>query len=141
MGMALPASGSGGPRPNVNITPLVDVALVVLIIFMVVAPMLAKTFSLSIPPEPKDAPAEPRVDEPIVLTIDESGALELNRVPLSEADLATAIPERLSRARNKVVHFDAADGLPYGRVLAVVDACRVAGADSIAIVTKKLPRD
>ncbi|MBK6519978.1 MAG: biopolymer transporter ExbD [Polyangiaceae bacterium] len=140
MGMASPAGGSG-PRPNVNITPLVDVALVVLIIFMVVAPMLTKTFSLSLPPEPKETPAEPQTDEPIVLTIDESGAIELNRVPVSEGELASAIPDRLSRARNKVVHFDAADALPYGRVLDVVDACRAAGADSIAIVTKKLPRD
>jgi len=144
MGMAAPAAGKGkSPRPNVNITPLVDVALVVLIIFMVVAPMMSKTFSLSIPPEPKDDTPPPAdlSDEPVVLTIDQAGVMRLNKQVVTEGDLPAVIPDKLARAKHKVLHFDADDRLAYGKVLAAVDRCRDAGADSIAIVTKKLPED
>lgn len=143
MGMAAPAAGSNkNPRPVVNITPLVDVTLVVLIIFMVVAPMLTKTFSLSIPPEPKDdTPPAELSDEPVVMTMDRNGVLRLNRDVVQASELASVLPDRLARAKHKVLHFDADDGLAYGAVLAAVDQCREAGADSIAIVTKKLPEN
>jgi biopolymer transport protein TolR len=140
MGMgAAPAKGKA-PTPVMNITPLVDVVLVILIIFMVVAPMVAKTFALNIPPESKDdTPAEPTTDEPVVLTIDRGGVMRLNRQVVTEAELPTLIPGMLAAAKHKVLHFDADDKLPYGTVVSAVDKCREAGAGSIAIVTKKLP--
>ena len=142
MGMAAPAAGSGkSPRPVVNITPLVDVALVVLIIFMVVAPMLTKTFSLSIPPEPKDDAPPPQSDEPLVLTLDERGTMRLNKEVVEASQLPSVIPDKLARAKHKVLHVDADDKLPYGQVVTAVDRCRAAGAESIAIVTKKLPEN
>lgn len=139
MGMgAAPAKGKS-PSPVMNITPLVDVALVILIIFMVIAPMLSKTFSLNIPPESKDKTSEPTSDEPLVLTIDAGGVMRLNRQVVTDADLPTMIPGMLAAAKHKVLHFDADDKLPYGTVVSAVDKCREAGAGSIAIVTKKLP--
>jgi biopolymer transport protein TolR len=116
------------------------VALVILIIFMVVAPMMSKTFALNIPPESKDdTPQEATNDEPLVLTIDQGGVMRLNRQIVTQAELPGLIPPMLAAAKHKVLHFDADDKLPYGTVVAAVDACREAGAASIAIVTKKLP--
>ncbi len=69
MGMAAAPSGKkGGPKPGINITPLVDVALVVLIIFMVVAPMLTKTFTLTLPSEAPAAAASSTTLPAIVST-------------------------------------------------------------------------
>lgn len=140
MGMALGGGGkSSGPSPNINITPLVDVALVVLIIFMVVAPMLTKTFTLNVPPEPKDdKPAAPQSDEAIVMTLDEAGTMKINKQVVTKEELPGLIPRLLAASRHKVLHFDAADGLPYGQVVVALDSCREAGAKNIAIVTKKL---
>lgn len=135
-----PADSGKGQRPVVNVTPLVDVALVVLIIFMVVAPMLTRTLSMILPPQ-ADATAAPKSDDPIVMTLSRDGALELNRQTVSRQELATLIPAALAATRNKVVHFDADDEVPYGDVVATVDACRGAGATNIAIVTKKLPQN
>jgi biopolymer transport protein ExbD len=140
MGMALGTAGKGkGPTPHVNVTPLVDVALVVLIIFMVVAPMITKTFRLQLPPEPKDdAPAAPTTDEPLVLTIAKDGAMSINKRPITRAELPATLPRMIAATKHKVLHFDADDGAVYGEVVAALDDCRDAGAKSIAIVTKSL---
>jgi biopolymer transport protein TolR len=138
MGMAAP-SPKGQVRPGINITPLVDVTLVVLIIFMVVAPMLTKTFSLTIPP-PTSSNAKPsdEVDIPLVMTIDEDGVIRINRTIVAKEDLASTLPGFLQASRQKVLNVDADDALPYGQVLEVLDLSRTAGAKSIAVVTKKL---
>ncbi|MBL9024333.1 MAG: biopolymer transporter ExbD [Myxococcales bacterium] len=141
MGMALGGSGKdkAGPVPQVNVTPLVDVALVVLIIFMVVAPMLTKTFTLNVPPEQKDEKKPPPTsDDAIVMTLDEAGTMRLNKKVVTPAELQSELPQYLAASRHKVLHFDAADGLPYGQVVVALDSCREAGAKNIAIVTKKL---
>jgi len=139
--MALGGGGKGksGPVPGINVTPLVDVALVVLIIFMVVAPMLTKTFTLDVPPEPKeDKKPPPQSNDAIVLTIDEAGTMRINKQIVTSDQLGGLIPQLLAASRHKVLHFDAADGLPYGQVVVALDSCREAGAKNIAIVTKKL---
>lgn len=140
MGMAVQSGGGKKtPTPQVNVTPLVDVALVVLIIFMVVAPMMTKTFTLAIPPEPpKDAQPQPTSDEPLVLTIDGSGTMRINKQVVTPEELPATLPRMLAASRHKVLHFDAEDGLPYGDVVVALDRCRDAGAKSIAIVTKGL---
>ena len=141
MGMALGGSGKGksGPTPQVNVTPLVDVALVVLIIFMVVAPMLTKTFTLNVPPEPKDdKKPPPTAADAIVMTLDEAGTMRINKKVVTPTELQSELPQYLAASRHKVLHFDAADGLPYGQVVGALDSCREAGAKNIAIVTKKL---
>lgn len=140
MGMtAAPSGKKSGPVPGINITPLVDVALVVLIIFMVVAPMLTKTFTLTLPAEPpKDAPPPAESIEPLVMTIDADRVVRINRQVIAEGELAVVLPRMLSAAKLKVLNVDADDTVPYGEVLAVLDEARAAGAKNIAIVTKKL---
>jgi biopolymer transport protein ExbD len=136
--MAAP-SPKGQVRPGINITPLVDVALVVLIIFMVVAPMLTKTFTLAVPP-PTSVNAKPsdEVDVPLVMTIDEAGVIRLNRVVVAKEDLGATLPGMIQASKQKVLNVDADDGLPYGEVLEVLDLARASGAKAIAVVTKKL---
>jgi biopolymer transport protein ExbD len=138
--VAQPSGPKGRPTPTINITPLVDVALVVLIIFMVVAPMLEKTLSLSLPPPPDDKspPAETK-DEPLVMTLDASGTMRINREVVARDELPRVLPRMLAATKHKTLHVDAADDLPYGEVVDAVDASRAAGARSIAMVTKKLP--
>ena len=140
MGMvASPSGPKGRPTPSINITPLVDVALVVLIIFMVVAPMLQKTLSLSLPPPPDDSAAPaPTKDEPLVMTVDRAGTIRINKEPIEREALPVVLPRMLAATKQKTLHVDADDELPYGQVVEAVDACRGAGARSIAFVTKKL---
>ncbi len=141
MGMNL---GGGGkkdqPTPDVNVTPLVDITLVVLIIFMVVTPMLTKTFWLNLPEKP-DEKAEPtppskQNNEPLVMTVDKEGVIRINKTVLEKSEIAKRLPRMLAAKRNKVLYFDAHDEVAYGRASEAMDLSRAAGARSIAILTK-----
>lgn len=142
MGMSSSSGGTKGvPKPDVNVTPLVDVGLVVLIIFMVVTPMMTKTFWLNLPEkEDKEAPPPPPNpnNEPLVLTVGLDGVLRVNKTVVSKEELKERLPRMLAAKRQKVLYFDAHDKLPYGRVVEAMDLSRSAGAGSIAILTQSV---
>ena len=139
MGMGFEADKHGKIVPRVNVTPLVDVALVVLIIFMVVTPMITKSFWLNIPrPADRADSVPPSKQTPLVMTMKANGDLEVNRQPIARAALAERLPGMVAAAPGRVLNFDADDGVPYGDVVDVVDRCRAAGAVSIAVVTKHI---
>ncbi len=146
MGMALGGGGSKErPKPSVNVTPLVDVALVILIIFMVVTPMMTKTFWLNLPkkPDDKQATEQPPPDtknKPLVMTVDKGGVVRVNRTKLARNEIAQRLPRMLAAQRQKVLYFDAHDEVDYGIAVEVMDLARSAGARSIAIVTKPVLR-
>ena len=140
MGMNIGASGRGDrPTPNVNVTPLVDICLVVLIIFMVMTPMMTKTFWLNLPEKPdeqhKNQPPPSNRNEPLVMTVDQDGTIRINKSVLEKQELAARLPRMLAAQSNKVLYFDAHDELAYGTASEVMDLSRAAGARSIAILT------
>lgn len=122
-----------------NVTPLVDVALVVLIIFMVVTPMLTKTFWLNLPnkEEQKDkTPPPPQSSEPLVMTVDQDGVIRVNKTILQKHELAERLPRMLAAKKSKILYFDAHDRVAYGQAVEAMDLSRAAGARSIAILTE-----
>jgi len=130
--------GGKGIRPTINVTPLVDVVLVLLIIFLVVTPLLTKRFTVQVPPEEKDEPTKAQADEQLVLYIDAAGEITLN----SEKVPVAALEEKLRRvfaARDPdVVFFDAASKCAYGTAVKVMDIARGAGAVSVGLITEPL---
>ncbi len=137
MAMALGSGGGKGPTPVVNVTPLVDVALVVLIIFMVVTPLMTKTFWLNIPKKPEaEAPPPPKdAPPPLVMTVDAKGNIFINKQSIPRHELPARLPRMLAAQTRQILFFDAKDGTPYGTAIEVMDLARAAGARSIAIVT------
>lgn len=135
-------SNKHGNAPNVNITPLVDVALVVLIIFMVVAPMLTKTFWLNLPKKEKTETPPPtnQPEPPLVLTLNAAGVVKLNQTALDKADLPSRLPRMLAARKSQVVYFDAHDGATYAEAVEVMDLARRGGARSIAMLTDKVAK-
>ncbi len=132
-------SSKRGLAPSMNVTPLVDVVLVLLIIFMVVTPLLTKQLWLNVPPKPETDSPPPPTDAlpPLVLTYSREG-LKLN----SEAIERQALPEKLQRALNarpdKVVFFDAQSDVPYGDALEVMDFVRGSGVETLAVLADEL---
>jgi biopolymer transport protein ExbD/biopolymer transport protein TolR len=146
MGMDV-QSGQGKksrPSPTMNVTPLVDVALVILIIFMLVTPMLTKTFWLNLPKQDKDAEQKqppPETDEankPLVMTVDAKGVIRINQSVVAKEELTQRLPRMIAAKKQKVLYFDAHDDLPYAKAVEVLDLSRLGGAKSIAIITQKV---
>jgi len=149
MGFAVGESGKGPtrPQPAINVTPLVDVILVVLIIFMLVTPMMMKTFWLNVPKavEPdKQEKAEPSNDDesrrPLVMTVAKDGVIRINDHVIAKSELRARIPRLLAAKENKVLYFDAHDEAPYRVAVEAMDLSRAAGARSIAIMTQNIAK-
>ena len=140
MGMSLGSKSGKTATPNVNVTPLVDVALVILIIFMVVTPLMTKTFWLNLPKkeEKEQPPPPPSKIPPLVMTVDQKGIVRINKNELKRADIARRLPRMLAAQKGKVLYFDAHDKLPYGEAVKVMDLARAGGARSIAMLTKSV---
>jgi len=142
MAMDAGTRGDTDVVPQMNVTPLVDVVLVLLIIFMVITPLLAKTFWIHTPKQEKEEVEAQELQQdptpPLVLRVGADRALELNGTTVGFDEL----PERLRRifaARtDHVVFFDADDEAAYGFVVQVMDQAREGGAVTIAALTEPL---
>jgi len=142
MAMDAGPRGATDVAPQMNVTPLVDVVLVLLIIFMVITPLLAKTFWIHTPQQEKEEIDARDVQNdpapPLVLHVAADRSLELNGATLGYEEL----PERLRRVfaarTDHVLFVDADDQAAYGFVVQVMDQARDGGAVTIAALTEPL---
>jgi biopolymer transport protein TolR len=126
----------GRPQPNMNVTPLVDVVLVLLIIFMVIAPLLAKQFWLGLPNKPdKEPPQLADKDPPVVVVATKSGEIRINQEAVSRGDFSPKLRRVLAARGERTVFFDADDDAPFGEAVDVLDLARAGGAATIAVLT------
>src|SRR5262245_23865655 len=125
MGMAASGSGKKGQlTPQMNVTPLVDVVLVLLIIFMVVTPLLSKQFWLQLPKQEESLNANPDENKSVVLTVDKGGALKINGTVIQKTELKEKIVRYMAARPDKVVYFDAVDNAPYASTVEAMDIAR-----------------
>jgi biopolymer transport protein TolR len=145
MGFSVAAGGANAKKtratPHMNVTPLVDVVLVLLIIFMVITPLLTKQFWVQIPKQDTQQVTEPPAEnKSVVLTVKKEGTLEINGAAVEKAELKDKITRVMAARADKVVYFDAADDAPYAVTVEAMDIARQGGAKTIAILTNKVVR-
>ncbi len=143
MGMSIdPGGGKAKVKPDMNVTPLVDVVLVLLIIFMVLAPVLSASLNVRLPPKPDDTDEELQEandpTKPLVLSVSEAGDYAINSVDLSREELSERLHRMFNARPDNVLYVDGADDAPYGAVLFGVDLARSGGASPVVLLTKKL---
>jgi biopolymer transport protein ExbD len=125
-----------GARADINITPLIDIVLVLLIIFMVLVPSMLKEITANIPKKDKtDSPSDSNVSS-IIVEYTANRELSINQEAVAPEALAVKIAERLKFKSRKVVFFKVEDDAPYGEVVRFMDIVKGAGATTLAIVTK-----
>ncbi len=123
------------PMAEINITPMVDVMLVLLIIFMVAAPLLVSGVKVELPDSKAKTLAQDNV--PVQVTIDRAGTVYLDRLPVPKAALAEKFAAlRTARTDDPRVYVRADTALPYGQAMAVVSALNLAGFKKIALITE-----
>jgi biopolymer transport protein ExbD/biopolymer transport protein TolR len=127
--------------PQMNVTPLVDVVLVLLIIFMVVTPLLNKQFWLQLPKQDTELRPPNEATKSVVLTVDRDGIYKINGgEAIARDELKDKITRIMAARSDKVIYFDAADGAPYASTVEAMDKARQGGAKTIAILTNKVVR-
>ena len=122
MGASTRPAGGRGSLSEINVTPFVDVMLVLLVIFMVTAPMMQRGVDITLPSA--EISAEPR-EQTLLVTVDKSGDLWLGNEPVHEKLLAVRIDEARKRTGHDFVYLRADESIPYGRVMYVMDQCRM----------------
>jgi biopolymer transport protein ExbD len=137
MGMSA-GGGSGKMQSEINVTPMVDIMLVLLIIFMVVTPLLEKDIQVRVPDDTQEETTPEDMLDQLVVSIDETGQIKLNSEPLGDDDYKTRIKRALAAKsyEEKLVFFLPDDKAPYPRVVQTLDWTRAAGAYILGVVTE-----
>ena len=129
-----------GDLSEINVTPLVDVMLVLLIIFMVTAPMLTQGLTVELP-KAEGKSFELANANPSKIMITASGAVYLDGIGAGSRDLDKTLGPMLRARRVKRALLEADQGVPYGRVIAVLDVMNRAGVEQLGMVTQPKERD
>jgi biopolymer transport protein TolR len=122
---------------QINVTPFVDVMLVLLIIFMVTAPMLEKGVDVALP-EVENAPNLAAAKEPLVVTVTREGLIRIERQQVdTPAKLTPVLQQILAGRQEQTVYLEADRTVPYGRVVQVMAAIRQAGVTKLGMVAQE----
>jgi biopolymer transport protein TolR len=134
--MAFGGSSSGGIRSDINITPLVDVVLVLLIIFMVMTPTLLKQMELTVPEKAEVQMTPPPSSDQVVVGVTKEGKISINNEMIDASAFVERMHEIMKNSHDKLVFFNIDDEAIYGDVMHVMDLTRGCGAKVLGIMTK-----
>lgn len=136
-----PMRGSGKKRlvSDINVTPLVDVMLVLLIIFMVTAPMMTQGLDVDLPETTSKSLRQE--EKPIVVTVDKEGTISINSIPLARDLLLQELQKKYKANQKQPIFLRADRNVPYGHVVTVMSDIKSVGFDKIGMITKPLEKE
>jgi biopolymer transport protein ExbD len=137
--MAMDVGGAkGGVKSDINVTPLVDVMLVLLIIMMLIAPLLQKGVDLTMPTA-INTTEKPDTSDQTVVYVDANSKLYINAIPVTEAQLVPQLQSILEEKAEKTVYLKGDKDAPYSAIMKMMDGLRGAKIDSVALITETPP--
>ena len=141
MGMS-GGGGGGGVQSEINVTPMVDIMLVLLIIFMVVTPFLQQGITVALPKNMNNPDVDPRIikESSVVISIPNDGEYYLGKIRVQKEQLAEKVDSMLQKIKNeqdRIVYIKSGVGVSYGDVVTVINEVRKLGVDKIGLVADK----
>jgi biopolymer transport protein TolR len=137
--MAFSASRTGSMAATINVTPLIDVLLVLLIIFMVVTPLKTRGLPTAVPQAPAAVPPSGGQPDPtVVIAVAADGSLRLNTQMATAEDIAKRLAERMKSGAGRAVFVTGDPGLEFRAIVRAVDIAKGAGASTIALMTPRM---
>jgi biopolymer transport protein TolR len=133
--MAINLGSKGSLKADINVTPLVDVMLVLLIIMMLIAPLLRQGVPLTLP-QANNTGEKPDTQNQTVVAIDSHSRFYVNLVPVTVADLVPRVQRALEDKKEKVVYVKGDKDAKYSAIMDAMDALRTAQIENIALITE-----
>ena len=134
--MAMDLGSKGKLKADINVTPLVDVMLVLLIIMMLIAPLLQQGVAVTLP-EAANTGDKPDTQDQTVVAIDSRGAFYVNAIPVAQDDLIPRVQRVLEDKKEKIVYLKGDKDAKYAAIMDAMDAFRKAQIENIALITEK----
>jgi biopolymer transport protein ExbD/biopolymer transport protein TolR len=126
---------------NINVTPMVDVMLVLLIIFMVITPMVQNKVAIDLPQAVSpDVMPDADKEDSVVVAVTRDGHTYLGAEQIALDDIGTKVSAMLENKTSKEVYMRADARAPYGKVMDAIDAIRTAGVEQLGLLTDKKPQ-
>jgi biopolymer transport protein TolR len=136
-----PVKGNGRKRlvSEINVTPLVDVMLVLLIIFMITAPMMTQGIDVNLPETTSKSLRQE--ENPIIITITKDGELSINEIPLGHALMVQELEQNYAANKDQSILIKADKDVAYGHVAKVMEEIKTVGFDKVGMITKPLEKE
>jgi biopolymer transport protein ExbD len=137
--MAMDVGKKTGPKSDINITPYIDILLVLLIIFMVITPVRQMDLQVKVPQPPPPDQQQTQVDPSvIVVSLSENMTIAINQEPTDIGSLSAKLMEIYAARANKNMFISASPKLPYGDVVRIIDIAKGAGVGDIGLLTEEI---
>jgi biopolymer transport protein TolR len=140
--MGMGGGNTGGAVSEINVTPLIDVLLVLLIIFMVIVPVTPRGLETLVPQPPKDHKEEPQNDRTIVVQVLSNGAAapayKINETSMNKTEIEPKLAEIFATRQEKVMFVKGDKDLDFSKVAEVIDFGHQAGVDNIGLITPRV---
>ena len=136
--MAMDLGAKGSLKADINVTPLVDVMLVLLIIMMLIAPLLQQGVAVTLP-EASNTGEKPDTQDQTVVAVDSRGHYYVNAIPVTSEDLVPRVQRALEDKKEKLVYLKGDKDAKYAAIMDAMDAMRKAQIENIALITERKP--
>ena len=132
--------GKGGIKADINVTPLVDIMLVLLIIMMLIAPLLQKGVNVRLPLADNTS-EKPDTQEQTVVHVDAQKNLYVNNIQVSESEAVDRIKYALEEKAERIVYLKGDTDAPYASIMSMMDKLREAGIENVALITESRKKE